>query len=81
MKREEVLDKVAELVADQFEIAKEKVTGDLNFKADLDADSIDFVELILELEDAFNANISDDEAENLATVNEAVDYIMAHQND
>ncbi|HAJ54730.1 MAG TPA: acyl carrier protein, partial [Lactobacillus sp.] len=51
----------------------------LNFKQDLDADSIDIVEFVLELEDAFGAEIPDDDAEKIQTVQDAVDYIKAHQ--
>ena len=47
----------------------------MNFKKDLDADSIDFVEFILDLEDAFGAEIPDEEAEKLNTVGDAVQYI------
>ena len=79
MTREEVFNKIADIVADQFDIDRKKVTGDLNFKKDLDADSIDFVEFVLDLEDAFNAEISDDDAAKLNTINEAVDYVMKNQ--
>lgn len=79
MDRNEVLEKIADLVADQFDVDRSKITGDLNFKNDLDADSIDFVEFVLDMEDTFNAEISDEDAEKLNTINEAVDYIMAHQ--
>ena len=78
MAREEVFNQIADIIADRFEIDRDTITDNLNFKTDLDADSIDFVEFILELEDTFNAEISDEAAENLNTVGEAVDYIMAH---
>ncbi|MGF2383894.1 acyl carrier protein [Lentilactobacillus otakiensis] len=79
MDKKEVFAKIADLVADQFDVDRSKITGDLNFKNDLDADSIDFVEFVLDMEDTFNAEISDEDAEKLNTINEAVDYIMAHQ--
>ncbi|GAD15762.1 acyl carrier protein [Lentilactobacillus otakiensis DSM 19908 = JCM 15040] len=79
MDKNEVFAKIADLVADQFDVDRSKITGDLNFKNDLDADSIDFVEFVLDMEDTFNAEISDEDAEKLNTINEAVDYIMAHQ--
>ena len=53
----------------------------MNLKTDLDADSIDFVEFVLELEDTFNAEIADDEAEKLSTIGEVVDYIDQHTAD
>ncbi|MFT9271781.1 MAG: acyl carrier protein, partial [Lentilactobacillus hilgardii] len=73
MDKNEVFNKIADLVADQFDIDREKITGSLNFRKDLDADSIDFVEFVLDLEDTFNAEISDDDAEKLNTIDEAVD--------
>lgn len=81
MDKNEVFNKIADLVADQFDIDREKINGNLNFRKDLDADSIDFVEFVLDLEDTFNAEISDDDAEKLNTIDEAVDYVMSHQKD
>ncbi|EEI18647.1 Acyl carrier protein [Lentilactobacillus hilgardii] len=81
MDKNEVFNKIADLVADQFDIDREKINGSLNFRKDLDADSIDFVEFVLDLEDTFNAEISDDDAEKLNTIDEAVDYVMSHQKD
>ncbi|BAX67188.1 hypothetical protein FD49_GL000138 [Latilactobacillus sakei subsp. sakei DSM 20017 = JCM 1157] len=68
MSEQEIFDKIAAIIADRFE---------LNFKADLDADSIDIVEFVLELEDTFGAEIPDEEAEKIATVADAVAYIKA----
>lgn len=79
MDKDEVFNKIADLVADQFDVDRSKITGDLNFKNDLDADSIDFVEFVLEIEDTFGAEISDSEAEKLSTIGEVVDYIAANQ--
>ncbi|WP_203648563.1 acyl carrier protein [Secundilactobacillus yichangensis] len=78
MSKDEIFNKIADIIADRFEVKRDKITLDLNFKTDLDADSIDFVEFILELEDTFGAEISDDVAEKLNTVGEAVDYIAAN---
>lgn len=75
MSEQEIFDKIAGIMADHFEIEKDKITNELNFKKDLDADSIDFVEFILDLEDAFGAEIPDEEAEKLNTVGDAVQYI------
>ncbi len=63
MSKDEIFNKIADIIADRFEVKRDKITMDLNFKTDLDADSIDFVEFILELEDTFGAEISDDAAE------------------
>ena len=78
MCKDEIFNKISDIIADRFEVDRDKITLDLNFKTDLDADSIDFVEFILELEDTFGAEISDDAAENLNTVGEAVDYIASN---
>ncbi|OCB82058.1 acyl carrier protein [Lentilactobacillus parabuchneri] len=79
MDKDAIFNKIADLVADEFDVDRSKITGDLNFKNDLDADSIDFVEFVLDLEDTFNAEISDEDAEKLNTINEAVDYVMSYQ--
>ncbi|KRK98011.1 hypothetical protein FD04_GL000988 [Secundilactobacillus odoratitofui DSM 19909 = JCM 15043] len=78
MSKEEVFNQIADIIADRFQVNRDTITRDLNFKTDLDADSIDFVEFVLELEDTFSAEISDEAAENLNTVGEAVDYIVAN---
>lgn len=79
-KKQEIFNKVSEIVADHFDIDRAKITDDLNLKTDLDADSIDFVEFVLELEDTFNAQIDDEDAEKLSTIGEVVDYIDQHAN-
>ena len=81
MEKNEIFDKVSAIVADHFDIDRAKITDDLNLKTYLDADSIDFVEFVLEVEDTFGAEIEDSEAEKLNTIGEVVDYIAAHQND
>lgn len=75
MTEQEIFDKIAKIMADHFDITKDQVTSELNFKKDLNADSIDFVEFVLDLEDAFGAEIPDEEAEKLITVGDAVNYI------
>ncbi|MDD6719832.1 MAG: acyl carrier protein [Lactobacillus sp.] len=79
MTEEEIFNKIAELIADNFQLDKDKITMDTNFTKDLDADSIDLVEFIMQLEDEFGAEIPDEDAENIATVGDAVKYIKAHQ--
>lgn len=79
MSKEEIFNKIAEILADRFELKTEQITNILNFKEDLNADSIDIVEFVLELEDTFGAEITDEAAENLVTVGDAVDYISEHQ--
>ena len=77
-KKTEIFNKVSESVADHFDVDRAKITDDLNLKTDLDADSIDFVEFVLELEDTFGEEINDEDAEKLSTIGEVVDYIAEH---
>ena len=79
MSKEEIFTKIRDILADNFEVDKEKITDETNFTSDLDADSIDLVEFILQLEDEFGAEISDEDAEKLKTVGDAVNYIADHQ--
>ena len=76
----EIFNKIADMIADRFEIDRDKITMNLNFQNDLDVDSIDFVEFVMDLEDTFGAEIPDEDAEKLQTVGEAVTYIKEHQN-
>ncbi|WP_167628958.1 acyl carrier protein [Listeria valentina] len=79
MTEQEVLEKVTEIVVDRLGVEGSKVTLEASFKDDLGADSLDVVELVMELEDQFDMEISDDDAEKLSTVGDAVKYIEAHQ--
>ncbi|MBL1228343.1 acyl carrier protein [Enterococcus sp. BWB1-3] len=78
MTREEVLKKVANIISNHFEVDTENVTDQLNIKDDLNADSISVMEFVLELEDEFGTEISDEDAEQIETVGAAVDYIVNH---
>ncbi|APT17916.1 hypothetical protein FC62_GL000057 [Amylolactobacillus amylotrophicus DSM 20534] len=78
MTKEEIMAKVTTLIVDHFEVDANTVTPEMNFKRDLDADSIDFVEFVLELEDTFGGEIPDEDAEGLQTVGQAVDYIFTN---
>ena len=77
--REEVLGKIQEITADRLGVDEVDVTSDASFREDLEADSLDLVELIMELEEQFGMEIPDEEAEKITTVEEAVDYVMEHQ--
>ncbi|MBI1699847.1 acyl carrier protein [Lactobacillus crispatus] len=79
MSEEEIFNKIKDMIADNFDVDKDKITEDTNFMNDLDADSIDLVEFILQLEDEFGAEIPDDEAEKIKTIGDAVSYIKYHQ--
>lgn len=79
MTDEEIFNKIAGMIADNFEVDKASITKETNFTNDLDADSIDLVEFILQLEDEFGSEIPDEDAEKIKTVGDAVAYIKAHQ--
>jgi acyl carrier protein len=76
--REEALERVRSILVEQLGVDEEQVTEDASFQGDLDADSLDLVELIMELEDQFGLKISDEDAQKIATVGEAVDYVTTH---
>lgn len=71
----EHFDKIKEIVIDKLGVEEAKVTVDANFIDDLGADSLDTVELIMQFEEEFGIEIPDDDAENLLSVKQAVDYI------
>jgi acyl carrier protein len=77
--REEILSKIQEITADRLGVDETDVTPDASFREDLEADSLDLVELIMELEEQFGMEIPDEEAEKITTVEEAVDYVVEHQ--
>lgn len=70
-----VPERVIEIVAEQLGVDKEKVNPQTNFISDLGADSLDTVELVMELEEEFDINIPDDAAEKIQTVGQAIDFI------
>ncbi len=71
----QVFDKVQEIIVDLLAIDPSRVTPDARFREDLEADSLDLVELIMEFEDEFGGEISDEDAQKITTVGEAVTYI------
>jgi acyl carrier protein len=68
-------DRVVDIVAEQLGQEKDKITRETHFVNDLGADSLDVVELVMELEEEFDINIPDDAAEKIHTIGQAVDYI------
>ena len=73
-----VEERVVDIVAEQLGVDKDKVTKDTSFVNDLGADSLDTVELVMELEEEFDITIPDDAAEKIQTVGQAVEYIEAN---
>ena len=76
MTEQEVFEKIKEIIVDVLGIDESQVTMDARFREDLEADSLDLVELIMAMEEAFDAEISDEEAQKIASVGEAVKYIV-----
>ena len=68
--------KVIEIVSEQMGVDKAEITRETSFINDLNADSLDTVELVMELEDEFDMSIPDEEAEKIQTVGAAIDYIL-----
>ena len=75
------IERVTKLVCEQLGVKEEEVTPEASFVEDLGADSLDTVELVMALEEEFETEIPDEEAENITTVKEAIDYILAHPTD
>jgi acyl carrier protein len=79
--RQETLEKVKDIIVEYLGVDEDRVTEGATFRDDLEADSLDLVELIMAFEDEFGGEISDDEAQGIATVGDAVDYLQRHQGD
>ena len=74
----EIEAKVKKIVAEQMSVSEDEITRETSFINDLNADSLDTVELVMEFEDEFEMSIPDEEAEKIQTVGMAIDYIKAH---
>jgi acyl carrier protein len=75
---EEIFQKVKDVIVDQLNVDEDEVTPEASFIDDLGADSLDIVELVMALEEQFGISIPDEEAENIKTVGDAVEYIAAN---
>ncbi len=74
----ETYDEIKGIIIDLLGVDEEKVTREARFREELEADSLDLVELIMAFEDKFGGEISDEDAQKITTVGEAVDYIDTH---
>lgn len=72
-------ERVRKIVSEQLGVKEEEIKNDASFVEDLGADSLDTVELVMALEEEFETEIPDEEAEKITTVQQAVDYVNAHQ--
>ena len=74
-----MLDNIKEVVAEQLDVSVDEIKEDSKFVEDLGADSLDVVELVMALEEEFDIEIPDEDAEKIQTVKDALDYIQSHQ--
>lgn len=78
MSNDELVQKVKDIIAESLGVKKTEVVPAASFIDDLNADSLDIVELVMTIEKEFDIEIPDDEAEKIRTVQDAIDYIVAH---
>jgi acyl carrier protein len=77
MNRDEVMAKVREHLAAELEVDESRIEAATRFREDLDADSLDLYELVMELEDTYGIRVSEEEAADIETVGQAVDFVCA----
>jgi acyl carrier protein len=76
--RETAFDQVKGIIVEQLGVSPDEVREEASFQEDLNADSLDLVELIMSMEDKFGVKIPDEDAEKILTVSDAVDYVVAN---
>jgi acyl carrier protein len=79
MNEQEVLEKVKKVVVEQLGVSESEISKESSFVNDLGADSLDTVELVMALEEAFGTEIPDEDAEKIKTIGDTVTYIMSHK--
>jgi acyl carrier protein len=79
MSMSDIEEKVVKIICEQLDVTEDEVTPEASFVDDLGADSLDQVELIMAMEEEFDISISDEEAEKIATVQDAIDYIKRNK--
>lgn len=78
MSRDEVFDLVRTHLAEELEVDASRIADDTRFKEDLDADSLDLYELVMELEDRYGISVSEEQAAKIKSVGDAVDFVLEH---
>jgi acyl carrier protein len=78
LERGKAVEEIRAILVEQLGVDPNDVSEEASFQEDLNADSLDLVELIMEMEDRFKMKIPDEEAEKISTVGQAVDYVMQH---
>lgn len=78
MTRDEILTLVREHLAEELEVEAAEIAEGTRFKEDLDADSLDLYELVMELEDRYGISVSEEQAARIETVGDAVDFVLEH---
>ena len=76
--REEILEQIKGALSEKLGIEESEITDSASFEEDLGADSLDLVEVVMDLEDQFGLKIPDNDARELTTVGKAIDYVIAH---
>ncbi len=79
LSRDEVMDKVRDHLAGELDVDPQRIADSTRFKDDLDADSLDLYELVMELEDSYGIRVSEQDASRIATVGDAVDFVVERQ--
>lgn len=75
MTRSEAMDKIKAIIIEQFDVSPESITETMDLQKDLEADSISMMEFVLAIEEAFDIEVSDEDAEKIHTIGEALDYL------
>jgi acyl carrier protein len=78
MERDEVMELVRKHLSTELEVSPDKIQTETRFREDLDADSLDLYELVMELEDHYGIRVSEEQAAEIETVGDAVDFVCSH---